>query len=77
MYGGLILMLPFVWFCMQLLFFQIFYLKIVEMHPVWEGRIPDLSIEIVLVLITFIVGIKLVSLSKIMSLDIQQIQLRR
>ncbi len=63
-FGGLILMLPATWFCLQIVFFQIFYLEITALHPVWgvDGRMPDLSTDGIIFIIVavsmFVLGFR-------------------
>lgn len=67
LYGGLILMLPAVWFCVWMGFFLLFYAKIVEIHPVWKGQMLSFSEDgilfITISLIMFILGLRFVLLS--------------
>ncbi len=72
-YGGLILMLPASWFCMWSGFFLLFYVKIVEIHPVWKGPVFNLSEDgillVAILFIMFIVGLTFFFLSKKLDLS--------
>lgn len=72
-YGGLILMLPAALAFLYISFFQIFYYKIIEIHPIWTGNmsaelldlssIDDVHIALFVALVFLGIGVALLRFS--------------